>query len=636
MIEKHIHYSGRSDKGIFTFVIDTEHGFLCKTAAEYHPEVAEYIRNAKPILGKTQILLTALGSSSFWGNNVNGDAFPEEALSHRGSDYGVDTFKVYAKVYKHHVNKDPNNSYGDVVLAVYNPTYHRVELIIALDNAKCPEEVAKANAGEHIDFSMGCRVPWDECSICGNRAPTTKQYCEHLKYYMGRIHPPTGKMAFAVNRFPKFFDISIVLIGADRIAKSLLKVASLNGAKIAETKQAEIEKEIPATEAPASQDSIDNLVRAIPEVKAREPEIPRPLLDSMAQNHGLPEIISTLTMLGIIPKPQEFQRIVLIRSGKRELADELDSKNLCFDPSMCEEPDPAHGKILGLDHNKFSPQIMSMMTPMMADRSYAAPHLVKRILITIEKQADSRIPIFFDADNKDVDSSKKLGIMPIMLLTAGLYAAMAKKSPELAATRLGQVVSKHPGLAAALASTIPMLFNTVIGEGAKGNFVAGMEQEIDSVTEQMDKRRQKPFLKVASNIGAFGNRAFLGVPAVYMASGMLQKSKNMNPDKQESKITRFIRRNPDIIGAAIALDSFLALSGKGTHGAAQAIKPHLSKLFKSASADTTDAVMDALVWPLAFGGKGLASRITGGVIDQAILAGHKKLLSKKDKQDRIN
>ena len=640
-MDKLLIFPGKTEKGIFTHVIDSERPFLEKTAAEYHPKIAEYIRNAKTVPGKTQILLTALGAGEYWGSNVNGDYFPEEALAHEGTDYGHKTFETMAKIYKHHVNKDPAASFGDVALSVYNPVYRRVELIVVLDNAKAPDIAEKIENGEYPDWSMGCRVPWDECSICGNRAPTVKQYCEHLRYYMNRIHPGSGKQAYAINRQPRFFDISQVIIGADRIAKTLEKVASaerrfLGSAELAEKvavvdKAATIKKEIPASGAPSSQESVQTLVRAIPEVKALEPEIPTEVLDDVARRYSLPEVMSTLSVLGIIPKPQEFQRIILIRAGKKDLADELSSKNICFDPSMCEEPSEEHAKILGLKEDKFHPEIMNIMSRFMADRSYAAPHLLKRITV-IEKYAAEKhipkIPLFFDPEGSNVDARTRVGIFPLMMLASGLYAAMTKKSPELAVTSVQKLIAKNPGLAAALGAAAPMIFNSVFGEGSSHPHPEYNEPEIERIGQHLDSLRMRPFQKHASVSAGLG-RMFLGVPAVYMASGILQKSKNYHPDKEESKITRFIRRNPDIIGAAVALDSVLAMSGKGTHGLIKKM-PFIKK-----ASDAGDFAMDSMVWPLAFGGKGLMGRMVGGMVDQAVLAGSKKLLSKKKSQDKV-
>jgi hypothetical protein len=111
---------------------------------------------------------------------------------------------------------------------------------------------------------MGTKVPYDTCSICldwdtyrkaqatfrpgvdkhpgdavlrwhkakkqrdgvGIRglSITRKDYCEHASRQMNRILPD-GRKVFVYNDYPKFFDISFVFIGADRTAKTMLKIA---------------------------------------------------------------------------------------------------------------------------------------------------------------------------------------------------------------------------------------------------------------------------------------------------------------------------------------------------------------------------------------------------------------------------
>lgn len=69
-----------------------------------------------------------------------------------------------------------------------------------------------------------CKVPYDVCTECGNRAPTRKQYCKHLKYEMNRINERGVKHA-ALNPNPRFFDSSWVTRPADRTGFMLKKVA---------------------------------------------------------------------------------------------------------------------------------------------------------------------------------------------------------------------------------------------------------------------------------------------------------------------------------------------------------------------------------------------------------------------------
>ena len=78
-----------------------------------------------------------------------------------------------------------------------------------------------AKEGKDLSFSMSCRVPNDRCSICGNKAKTLPQYCDHLKHNMGKWIEKSAGYAYAYNDEPVFFDISRVANPADRIARHL-------------------------------------------------------------------------------------------------------------------------------------------------------------------------------------------------------------------------------------------------------------------------------------------------------------------------------------------------------------------------------------------------------------------------------
>lgn len=163
-----------------------------------------------------------LGAGQWYGANLNGDYFPEEELLDRYL-----TFLDHAKHYKHHKNNDPTNNYGDVFKIYYNPRMHRVEGIIRIDNQRSPETKIRLERGENIPVSMACNVPYDICSICGNKATRKSEYCSDLLLRMRNILA-NGKMVYAVNPKPTFFDISEVVVGADPTAFMLKKVASVH------------------------------------------------------------------------------------------------------------------------------------------------------------------------------------------------------------------------------------------------------------------------------------------------------------------------------------------------------------------------------------------------------------------------
>jgi hypothetical protein len=103
---------------------------------------------------------------------------------------------------------------------------HRVELILEV-NKKAPGAaavVARIKSGEPLYVSMGCKVDYDVCSICGNMAKNRLEYCDHLKTSMGRILSD-GRQVFTFNPDPVFFDISLVTRPADPTAFALDKMA---------------------------------------------------------------------------------------------------------------------------------------------------------------------------------------------------------------------------------------------------------------------------------------------------------------------------------------------------------------------------------------------------------------------------
>lgn len=82
-------------------------------------------------------------------------------------------------------------------------------------------------------ISHNCSVPFDVCSVCGNKAVRQSDYCRGtheggscpgggLKHNMGKIAKVKGELRqlYADNTEPKFFDISHVFVPADRIAYS--------------------------------------------------------------------------------------------------------------------------------------------------------------------------------------------------------------------------------------------------------------------------------------------------------------------------------------------------------------------------------------------------------------------------------
>jgi hypothetical protein len=356
---------------------------------EYSTDILDAIDKLEKKAGYTYLLINAMGAGEFYGSNKNNDYFPEKVLK----EYHK-TFEALAHVYKHHVNKDPRRSYGKVTYSFYNEKMHRVELIVEVNNSKAHDILDRIARGNNIAVSMGCRVPWDECSECGNRAKTRREYCVHLRRgSAGRLRPD-GRKPYAVNLQPKFFDISFVTIPADPTASVLSKVAShvedvVEGVtsgydmddllKVSGLKKADIIKRIEGKVESAASDP-KNLIPFI------QKDAPKEEIKNLTDNHELSKILSTLLSMQIMPKKRDFQRMVLYSAGKHNLADQLDRRG-------CEFPiDRDATPIMPADVSPdfMSSEIAEQIPHWIPERSLTKPLVIIRVM---NKMAELSTPI---------------------------------------------------------------------------------------------------------------------------------------------------------------------------------------------------------------------------------------------------
>lgn len=507
---KYIEYDSFDEYGQHIIPLSSFSKGLVKTAGQFSPELMKVILNMKRLTNRYYVVVNALGSHEYWGCNRNGDAFPESGLSHLSlrtdmntpNDYGYKTFEYYAHFYQHHVNKDPKKSFGEVVFSYWNPVIHRVELIIAIDTEKAKDIVEAIENGEQVAVSMGCKVKYDRCNICDHKSKTVKEYCVHLSKYMchvvdadlsrrwsieiGRAIKP-GTQVCAINDYPRFFDLSRVFIGADRVSFMLGKAASVGTVipsacigmvagitddevdKYARllNKTGTIDKEVgslgpndidggvtKSTERSVIDKALDEKMRR---VVVAEPKIPNEIIDSASTALPLKSIISTMLGMGIHPKPAEFQRIVLIRIGCKPVADELDRNNIVFDQ------DGVQPHQFDFGPNDFSDQLANSLVPYMQSRS-AMPQFLSPRVIEIEKNAGPSIftSMLIDAglDNsinpaptnvlgiqskpQDVTMSSSIPTTIISGLTGigALYAYLKMKSMNISPEKIMIALSK--------------------------------------------------------------------------------------------------------------------------------------------------------------------------------------------------
>jgi len=265
-VDKYSTYSGKSSSGhpyIHLVEPGTRHGLsetsgLEKTASGEHlPGVLELIESLTPQPDRLYLVNSALGAGEYVGFNLRGDWFTEAGLNHAppGWDdipvwdidarrraantteyvprwgrlaWGYPTF-YNAHRFRHHVNKDPERAYGYILGAFWDPRMRRIVLVSELLEGLCRKLGAshiydRIKRNEFPDSSMGSKVPYDRCSICGNIARTPAQYCKHVQKpgvppYGMRAILPDGRMCGVYNDYPRFFDDSFVFIGAERSAK---------------------------------------------------------------------------------------------------------------------------------------------------------------------------------------------------------------------------------------------------------------------------------------------------------------------------------------------------------------------------------------------------------------------------------
>lgn len=523
MLIKQCQFSGKDDDGVHFRVLRPgyKNSGLAKTASAKQAvldEVDSVMQSVPRDPNLLYALVSAMGAWEYWGQNTNGDAFPERSLIHtpngwndlplkmrpevgKNWEWGYPTF-YNAHAFQHHVNKDPARAFGSVVHAMWDPFMKRVLLIIAFDRKRADmmgaiSVIDKVDNGEFPDVSMGCKVPYDLCTRCtdwdrvtGNpqvdlknhrKSPiqglseTTKDYCDHLTHELGRVYSD-GVKAGMVNLHPRFFDISVVFIGADKTSKVMAKLAGRcpireNSAvcgkcrdcdissthvyevwsggreKVAsdqshllkeafapgddpgtteaeenqlnryfgrwKKKQAEIEKQVKSNFAPM-----------LPSIDREEEDLPEDVLKDMSCD--MPRGLSTAGSLGVVLKPREFQRTMLMSMGKKPLADELDSCGMCFRPGA----PPERAMDMG---DSFIPSLVQKLIPMLAGRSAFGPAFHKRIIIMVS----GKKPDILSEENSENEH-------PLLHKLSAAYTDYRRQLMYKVASGTRRVIEEHP------------------------------------------------------------------------------------------------------------------------------------------------------------------------------------------------
>lgn len=567
-------------------------------------EIVLFAKAAKSSEDCVWLHIIAMTAGDYYGPNRNGDFFyeadllgmqeQEEANKNLGNFTGKPTqrYKTFlqASFYHHHKNKPDlgHPRFGRVCVVAYNHIMHRVELVIQvfriakeIDGIKYlgdPTTCNEAIQGKPIAFSMGCKVPGDYCSITGKWNKTVSEYGDYLKHSMGKILAD-GRRVYAINRKPRFFDISKVLIPADPNGLSITKVASVimgsamkaleygmdENEKLSILKKSEIKKVIPDGKLIGELSDQHDM----PGLEYTDEDLPGNVMD-MLGNLPLGKALTNLLASGMLASPREVGTIITIRIQR--------SPNW-----MKESPDIDWNG--GLDSD-----VQSELKKHAAARSFFGQHPLNRLekLASVEDKAEKSLPEKIYAKfNKQLPAGVTLGA-----LLAGIYAIYRKNIRNGTIEDFFKLIEKNPYVLPAL-----------VGGGtlASATMSAAMEKKAD--------------------VHKTVNKMLLATAIPYIGSAYLTQRENEG--KQLGAASRFIKDNP----GALAIGANI-----GAFGGAKAIKNKLTSkvahLKKCAALDKMDVIDNFVVQPMTTLSGSIPHAMVGGSIDSFVL---NKLLNRKRK-----
>jgi hypothetical protein len=368
-MEKEITLDLSDDYGQHIYLLSPE---MRKTAS-FSDEVDNYVSNLKVDSKYLYVLINALGAGEFYSANRKGDYFFDADLKKYHK-----TFEDGGKCFRHHDNKHAERSYGDILFSYYNPQMHRVELVVAIDRSKTKDLVSDIEQGIFPATSMGVRVDYEQCSICGNKNKRIDDRCEHLRSAMNKILSD-GRKVYAENYGPlKFFDISFVFIPADATSSVMAKLASMDSVKKVAKMDKKIEPTVPENPLAMSEANIP--------VELAKKRLKKETLERLQSEPDatLDNELSTVAALGGILTPEDYQYLFLAKNGYTKLAKNFDEQGIVFDVTEAKEPEYFHEISFSLVNEK----IASILKDEIESFALSKPLIVKRAAQNLSKYAE--------------------------------------------------------------------------------------------------------------------------------------------------------------------------------------------------------------------------------------------------------
>lgn len=501
--------AGVEDPFYFGMNIDSSNLVKVANEKDLPKEVDEAIENLERKPNHRYALLSAMGSGETWGSNRNADFFPENYLlgtqdsnDHINKERGpVPRYKTFenGNFFHHHKNKPHRGDkvYGYIPAAISNPKMHTILLIIGVDATKDPETAEQIDRDLLTSFSMGARLPWDECSICGNRASKRSSYCEHLKKTPNQILAD-GRKAFAYNYYPDFFDISKVFRPAFEGGRFLLKVASDTlgttlSADLADEYLLDLEDSHTNVELEKKIKSLldkfpAHIIDAIHKVSKQERFISPELLKQIA-SYDWADIWSGFATAGIVPTPAEFAFICLTKIGRTDLADHFINKNIKFNEMVSTDSiDPSLFNMVTVKNASNTDRVAELFTPdhikarsisSLNDRIYTACKLsepentydtaeIGKLLTTLYFELRENLANYMLSHEKNAVSAASIVLPGAAMVAPYVYAAHVQNQ---------QMMGQMPGI----------LGNTVANNAGKIAVVGGLTAAFPHEVKKLGK-----------------------------------------------------------------------------------------------------------------------------------------------------
>lgn len=447
-----------------------------------------------------------------------------------------------------------------------------------------------------------CRVRFDVCSICGNKATAKNPYCEHIKYHKREVYPD-GKQAYMINVNPTFFDISIVRRRADKIAYVLNKVASTDSAVSLMEKNAELFEHlgseletslIPLAPTPdeaifAIPDNDDmqkiaatlndreeqeklamvkriraqavrvlqkGIEEALPALEKVEPDLPAALLDRMARRHSIEDILHSFFLNAIPMKPREFTRIIIVQNGiPLEKFDDVLAGVRAARPAN------------QIPHGHYQKEIGSLLEKFLMDRSSFLPAVMHRMdKVKTSAALNMNVPMaYYDLNpnlnfghvrrpapyteiNQSIDAipvyRNSYAQTPVMMSPAQVEEQ--KLRPKLKEPHMGPVKTGLTLGALYAAYKTHGALDTILKDPKNMALVALLA---GLVAQKLDSRKpggqENGRVKTAGFVKSFGGKIALPFVGVHLLAGHYRNQYNHGKDLNFAE--RYVAENPDML-----------------------------------------------------------------------------------------